>query len=129
MGQRKIIEKYKAQSTHYIENAIKCIEAGEAEKAGEFVWGSMAQALKAVAAKKDINLYSHWDIKDYARGLAKELGDESITTAYALAESLHCNFYESGLRVEDVQLYLNKIKETIVKLLGLVEEEKVSSEE
>ena len=123
MNQTELLERYKTQSMHYFENALSSIEAGDAEKAGEFVWGSMAEALKAVAAKKGIRLWRHDDIGDYAKKLAKELGNEEITKAHGLASSLHSNFYEAGLRIEDVRLRLDQIKGTIKKLLELVTEE------
>ena len=123
MIERELLEKYRAQSRHYFENALSSIEAGDAEKAGEFVWGSMAEALKAVAAKKGIRLWRHDDIGDYAKKLAKELGNEEISKAHGLASSLHSNFYEAGLRIEDVRLRLDQIKDTIRKLLDLATEE------
>jgi len=123
MNQREVAEKYKSQSVHYFENALNSIEAGDAEKAGEFVWGSMADALKAVAARKGTKLWRHQDIEDYAKGLAKELGDEEIIKAHGLASSLHSNFYEAGLRSEDVRLRLEQIRSTVNKLLKLATEE------
>ncbi len=114
-------ERYKSQSIHYFENALSSIEVGDAEKAGEFVWGSMAEALKAVAAKKGLKLRRHQDIEDYAKSLAKELGNEEITKAHGLASALHSNFYEAGLRPEDVRLRLDQIKDTIKMLLDLVD--------
>ena len=129
MSQNELLEKYKTQSTHYFENALSALEAGDAEKAGEFVWGSMAEALKAVAAKKGIKLWRHQDIEDYAKSLVKELGDEEITKAHGLASSLHSNFYEAGLRIEDVRLRLDQIKGTIKKLLDLTTAEELDSGE
>jgi hypothetical protein len=89
------VEKYKAQSVHYLENAFKSMGAGDAEKAGEFLWGSLAEALKAVAASRGIRLKAHWEIGDYARDVAKQLGDKSILDAYRDASYLHSNFYEA----------------------------------
>lgn len=129
MNNTKLTEKYKAQSRHYFENALGAIEAGDAEKAGEFVWGSMAEALKAVASKKGTKLWRHQDIDDYAKALAKELEDEEITKAHGLASSLHSNFYEAELRVEDVRLRLDQIKGTIGKLLDLATKDGSGNEE
>ncbi len=56
MSQTELLEKYKAQSTHYFENALGSIQAGEAGKAGEFLWGSVAEALKAVNDPAKINV-------------------------------------------------------------------------
>jgi hypothetical protein len=65
-------EEYKTQSIHYLENAFKSIKAGNPEKAGEFLWGSMAQALKAVAASRERELNTHEEIRRYARSWLKE---------------------------------------------------------
>ena len=129
MNQIELSRKYSQQSKHYFENALASIEAGDAEKAGEFVWGSMADALKAVAAKKGAMLWRHQDIEDYAKQLAKELGNEEITKAHGLASALHSNFYEAGLRPEDVRLRLDQVKDTIRKLLELANENDSNKEE
>ncbi len=122
MKQKEASEKYKRQSIHYLENAQGFIKTGDAEKAGEFLWGSMAEALKAVAASKGVELKAHWDIGDYARKLAKELGDRAIFDAYGHASYLHSNFYETGLRMEDVYIYSEEIRLIVYKLLGLIGE-------
>ena len=120
MEVKEKIKKYKKQSIHYFENARKYIDIGDAEKASEFLWGSMAQALKAVAASKDIWLRSHNQIKDYALALARELHDDSIRHTFNYAQSLHSNFYESGLLLEDVVRAAEDVKNTVKKLLALI---------
>ena len=114
------IKKYKAQSSHYLENAFISLEVGNLEKASEFLWGSMAQALKAVAASRDIRLKSHKDIRDYAMELARTLPDESIRHAFNSAQSLHSNFYESGLMLEDVAMGAEDVKVAVARLLNLI---------
>ena len=118
------IKKYRTQSVHYFENAVKFIEAGDAEKASEFLWGSMAQALKAVAASRDIWLKSHKAVRDYAMEVARALQDDNIRHAFDYAQSLHSNFYESGLMLEDVAIGAEDVKKTVAKLLSLIPEEK-----
>ena len=54
-------------------NASKCIDEGDSEKASEFLWGSMAQALKGFAASRGRHLRNHRQIWDFVEGLAKEL--------------------------------------------------------
>lgn len=117
------ITKYRSQSVHYFENALHFIEAGDAEKASEFLWGSITQALKAVAASRNIWLRSHKQIRDYAMELAKALKDDEIRHAFNHAQSLHSNFYESGLMLEDVVIGAEEVKMAVVKLLNLIPEE------
>ena len=123
MNKTELLEKYKAQSFHYFENALSSIEANDAEKAGEFLWGSMAQALKAVAASEGRELNTHGEIRNYARELAKRHNDMSIWDVYGIANSLHGNFYEAGLSLEEVQTDAERIRATVVKLFGFILEE------
>lgn len=123
MNQRETLEKYKSQSIHYFENALNTIQAGDAEKAGEFLWGSMAQALKAVAASKGKELNTHGEIRRYAMELAKKHNDMSIWDVYGIANYLHGNFYEAGLSLEEVQTDADRIRTTVLKLFSLIPEE------
>ena len=123
MNQMETPQKYKSQSIHYLENVYTLLDAGDAEKAGEFLWGSMAEALKAVAASEGRELNAHWQIGDYARELAKKRDDKSIWDAYGHASYFHHGFYEAGLTVDDVRLGLDGVRETIRKLLELIPEQ------
>ncbi len=123
MEAKRRIKKYKTQSIHYFENALHSIEAGDAEKGSEFLWGSMAQALKAVAASKEIRIRSHRQLRNYAMELARALRDDSIRHAFDYAQSLHSNFYESGLTLEDVTIGADDVKTTVAKLLNLIPDE------
>lgn len=128
MNQREAIEKYKAQSDHYFGNALASIQAGEAAKAGEFLWGSMAQALKAVAASEGKELNTHGEIRKYAAELAKKHNDVSIWDIYGVANSLHGNFYEAGLGLEEVQTHAERIRTVVLKLFSYIPEEKSEGE-
>lgn len=122
MKQKEDVEKYRTQSIHYFENALGSIQAGEAGKAGEFLWGSVAEAFKAVAAYEGKALHMHGEIREFARDLAKREKDPSIWDGYAIANSLHSNFYEAGLNLEEIQINAERIRETITKLLNLLSE-------
>ena len=114
------VQRHVAQSTQYFDNAIRAIEAGEPEKASEFLWGSLSQALKAVGASRGILLNSHDQIKRYALDIAKDLSDEGIWYAFIEAQSLHSNFYETGLQIEDVRLGADHVKRAIAKVFSLI---------
>jgi hypothetical protein len=124
MNHTELLEKYKAQSDHYFGNALASIQAGETEKAGEFLWGSMAQALKAVAASEGKELNTHGEIRKYAMELAKKNNNMSIWDVYGVANSLHNNFYETGLSLEEVQTHAERIRTIILKLFSYILEEK-----
>ena len=122
------VKKYRTRSDHYFKNALHFIEAGDAEKASEFIWGSMSQAFKAMAASRGIRLRSHKNIRNYAADLARAHRDESIWHTFNTAQSLHSNFYESGLLLEDVVMGAESVKKAVAKLLNLIPEEKVAGE-
>jgi NAD(P)-dependent dehydrogenase (short-subunit alcohol dehydrogenase family) len=85
----------------------------------------MASAVKAVAAMKGQTLRVHRELRDYARALAKELSDDSLSAAYRDAEGMHSNFYEGDLTSEDVRRVLNNIRRAVGRLLNLVPSESV----
>jgi len=119
-------QKYKAQSIHYLENAFVSMEAGDVEKASEFLWGSMAEAIKAIAASREREIRHHGEIGEYARELAKQLEDEAISDVFGNASYLHTNFYETGLTIEEVYTYAIRIKAIVGKLLALIPERESS---
>lgn len=123
MKVKESVERHRKQSLHCLENAFKSIKAGDAEKAGEFLWGSMAQALKTVAASKEKKLKRHSDLGKFARALTKEQNDREIYNTYQRASYLHSNYYEVDLSLEEVALSAYDIKEMINKLLELVPDE------
>ena len=120
MNEGKLLEKHHKQSVHYLENAYKFIDAGDAEKASEFLWGSMAQAVKAVALSKGIPLEKHGEIWNYVTSLTKELEDKSIYDVFLHANSLHKNFYELEFELKDVRRMAEDVRITVGKLLSLI---------
>ncbi len=119
----KRVKKHKSQSIHYYENALRSIEAGDAEKASEFLWGSVSQAVKALAMHRGIELRSHQRIRSYVMEVAKALQDESIKHSFDVAQSLHSNFYESGLSLEDVVMGAEDAKQLVARLFSLIPDE------
>ena len=111
--------KYAEQCRLYLINAYNVLNSGEASKAGEFLWGAMAEAIKAVAANKGIVLSSHGELWRFATELTNELGDDQVYRAFREANSLHSNFYESRLEVADVRSSAEIIGAAIGRLLGL----------
>jgi len=120
---QEVLEKYKSQSIHYFENALSSIQAGDAAKAGEFLWGSVALALKAVAASEGKKV-KHTNMSAYARELARKENDMSIWDVYGIADLLHGKgFYEAGLSLEEVQTHAERIRATVLKLFNLLPKE------
>jgi len=114
---------YLNQSLEHFENASKAFKDGNPEKAGEFLWGSVATALKALAmAKRGIEIRSHNQFWEIARELTRETGDVTIYESYKEANSLHSNFYDSRLSLDDIKNSSKKIAELVKKLRNLTED-------
>ncbi len=123
MDAKAKVEKYASQSLRYLKNASKSIDDGNSDKASEFLWGSMAEALKALALSRGIPLRNHRKIWNYVEALTKELGDKSIYDAFLHANFLHTNFYESELELKDVRRMAEDIRVAVDKLLSRIPRE------
>jgi hypothetical protein len=125
---REITRKYVLASLHYMENALIMLNKQEAGKASELLWGSMAEALQAVAVSrnKNIRLKNHRSLRWFTAELSKELGDKSIVAAFYQAEHLHSNFHEVELTAQEVSMVLEPIRDTVKKLLDLIPKELVN---
>ena len=124
MDTKQKVKKYINQSLRYLKNASKFIDTGNSDKASEFLWGSMAEALKAVAASREILLKNHRQIWNYTESLTKELEDKSIYDAFISANLLHTNFYESELELRNIRRAAEDIRVAVDKLLRLAAAEK-----
>jgi hypothetical protein len=115
------VDRYQGQSDLYYANALRFLREGDAQKAAEFLWGSVAEVIKAIAASRGRRLRSHRDIAGYTRELARELGDDDVWHGYREANALHTDFYEAGLTVRDVRFALDmSIRPTLDRLVGLL---------
>lgn len=104
-------------------NAFVHLDEGQLEKASEFLWGCMAQAIKAVAALKGIELPTHAAIWEFMTRLCKDLGDPTLFEAFRDANRLHSNFYEAGLTREMVMESEERIRYGVARLLGMIPRE------
>ena len=117
---------YSDRSRLYLANAGTTFREQRPEKTGEFLWGAMAEALKAVAAVKDIALRNHNQIRRYARDAASELRDERLLDAFRDAQTLHSNFYEGMFDMGELARLSATIRDAVDALLELVPDEQGS---
>ena len=117
------VKKYVSQSLRYLENGLISLNQGDYDKASEFFWGSIAQAIKALAANKGIELKTHGELWDFTRELAKELGDPKVYETFRTANYLHTNFYEVELGPEEVVAASDSIRAVVGQLLKQLQHE------
>jgi Archaeal PaREP1/PaREP8 family len=90
------IQQYLQNSEHYYKNSQDFKKQNELAKAGEFLWGAIAEAAKALhlmVKGKPIN--KHGPISNYLRQLSSEYNRN--TKIADAANDLHINFYETAL--------------------------------
>ena len=110
---------YLELNNKYLREASALVEKGDYVQASEKFWGAAAQIIKAVAAKKGIELRSHGEIHSFVTRLGKELDEPQVLRLFAAAGTLHQNFYENWLTPEMVVDYGEAVKQLVEILKGL----------
>jgi len=110
------LETYVRLSAKYMDDAQALIEKGDAVQAGEKLWGSVAEAVKATASRRGLSLRTHADIWNFVLRLDREFPEKEFYTLFTIADHLHSNFYEDELPSEAVAKALPKLKELTTKL-------------
>jgi hypothetical protein len=114
------LQRYVIHSQQYLENALIALQHGEAGKAGELLWGSVAQALNAVAGYTNKSVRTHRELKNFAIQLGRDLNDRTIENDFVVAESLHYNFYVVEREPQDIEIIVPVVQELVSKLLNLI---------
>ena len=113
--------RYSEQSRKYLENARKFLEEEDLDKASEFLWGAVAEAVKAVAAKRGLILRSHRELWEFIRELSTELNDPMLYEDFRTANYLHSNFYEVELGVHEVLSATERIERLLSRLTEIAD--------
>ena len=84
------------------------------------LWGSVALLVKAVAESRGWRHELYASLWEVVRRLRRELGDDSLTELFGLANQLHANFYEGWLDADDVRIIARRVGELVDRLRRLV---------
>jgi uncharacterized protein (UPF0332 family) len=110
-------EMHSRLSEKYMREAEAFLTKGDYTQASEKAWGAAAQMVKALAAKRGLELRSHGELHKEVIKLTRETGDDEIRLLWQSAIALHQNFYENWLppemvekNVEDVKKFVNKLR-------------------
>jgi len=86
----------------YLREADEALTKENFSQASEKLWGAAAEAVKAVAAVKGIELRGHRDLWEFVTELDKGRPEWDLLNLFQAANSLHMNFYENWLTPEAV---------------------------
>jgi len=112
-------ELHEALSAKLLHEAKELLAKGDHVQASEKAWGAAAQAVKALAARRGVELRSHGELWSYVSRLREETGDEDLSRLWHVANSLHVNFYEAWATRELVEDAVNDIERLVEKLRRL----------
>ncbi|MFQ6134264.1 MAG: PaREP1 family protein [Nitrososphaerales archaeon] len=112
--------EYERLNDKYLREAEELLTRKDYAQASEKIWGATAEMVKAVAAKRGLNLGTHRRIGEFVDRLHKEHPEWRLREAFAYANSLHTNFYEDWLTEDFVLEAAEKVKQFTHKLRSLL---------
>ncbi len=104
----------------YLTEAEDLLSKKDFPQASEKLWGAAAEIIKAVAAKRGMELGAHRSLGDFVVRLHKENPGWDLIEAFHVANSLHTNYYEDWLPAEVVTDGARVVKDFVVRLTGLL---------
>lgn len=115
------VKEHLERSSTYWRQAQEHHKRGETEKTTELAWGSVTQAIMALAlARGNRRLRTHREVKAYTKNAATQLGDKELAELFADGEAAHANFYQDFMdeqEVRDIIAKMGKLLEKIHRLM------------
>ena len=108
--------KYAVMSREYMARAEDYLTQGDLKQASEKSWGAAACALKSVAEQRDWNHQSHSLLFDISNQVADELSRPELRELFAVANSMHQNFYENWMPAETVEHIVGRVRDYLTEL-------------
>lgn len=112
--------QYLELNNKFLQEAETLLEKGDYVQASEKFWGASAQMVKAVAARRGIELRSHGELYRFVQQLREELQDPELSRLFSIASALHQNFYENWLPGGTVVDNAEAIRELMRRLGALL---------
>ena len=108
--------KYAAMSQEYMARAEGYLRQGDLKQASEKSWGATACALKSIAEERGWHHQSHSLLNDISGQIVDELGRDDLRSLFAVARSMHQNFYENWFQEDEVEYGVNTVKTYLSEL-------------
>jgi HEPN domain-containing protein len=110
-------EVYHRLNSKYLKEAKELLAKGEYPQASEKLWGAFVEAVKAVAAERNITLGTHRSIAEFVSKIHEEHPEWRLRDVFRHAESLHLNFYEDHLPGDYILESMGVVENAIRKML------------
>ena len=105
----------------FLDDADREFDAGDLLQSSEKLWGAVSHALEAYCRQRGWRHAKYAHRRDGAQRLTAELCDPTIFRDFQIAQSCHANFYNDWMYAEDVDSARVHIRETVEKILNLIE--------
>ena len=109
-------DKYSSMSREYMERAEDYLRQGDLKQASEKSWGAAACALKSIAEQRGWHHQSHSLLNDISGQIVDETSRHDLHDMFAVARSMHQNFYENWEPEEVVEYAVGRVKEYLAAL-------------
>ncbi len=115
-----VSQGYRTASRELLQQGREELVQGDARQASEKGWGAAAQMIKAMAEQRGWTHRNHAALFEAVSRLVAETGDEDIRRLFAVANSLHVNFYENWDTAQNVQGNLDDVGRFLDKVEPLL---------
>lgn len=113
-------EEYLKLNSRYLFEAQQLLEKKDLAQASEKLWGAAAEIVKAVAAKRGVELGTHASLWAYVEELDRQNPGLGLIEKFSYAGNLHTNFYENWLSTGYVVRGMNVVKNFVDKMKRLL---------
>lgn len=118
--------KYEQKAKEYMSNAQKLLGERKLTKAGEFLWGAIAELVKAISVLSGRPPISHKEVIDAGKHMALQLNDkEMFKLLDRSAQALHANFYEDFLSEDAFSEHYSAVLILLEKLERVLAKERL----
>ena len=108
--------KYTDMSREYMVRAEDYLRQGDLVQASEKSWGAAACALKSIAEQRGWYHQSHSLLNDISGQIADETGRTDLHDMFAVARTMHQNFYENWEPEGVVEYSVGRIRQYLSEL-------------
>ena len=105
----------------FLVDADRELEAGDHFQASAKLWGAASHMVIAEMHRRGLKQSGHRAMIDAIEQFAEDWEEPSISTNFAIAESLHANFYHGFMQPQDVRRHRGRIHEFVERMDDLAD--------
>ena len=118
------VRRHLEHSRQYFDNCREALDKNEVSKAGELLWGSVAQVFHALATVRGVDVQRHRRLKNFAIHVSNETEDPQKTMGgFNSAEILHKGFYDVDVERVDLEAGIPIVRYTMDTVSNLIPED------